>query len=118
MHRPATNTAQTGFAGTGEVGAQAAETKAGGAAAQERKVLEGDSKAQVTAPAQGPWQKQLNMAGRTPVGSREDVPTSCPGIRQAQPHTQHKPSPLYQHKQALAGEAGPMQCKHPKQEIW
>lgn len=88
MHRPATNTAQTGFTGTVEVGAQEAETKAGGAAAQERKVLEGDSKAEVTAPAQqGTQQKQLNMAGRTAVGSREDAPTSCPGIRQAQTHS-------------------------------
>lgn len=47
-----TDAAQTGFTGTAEGGAQEAETKAGGAVAQERKILEGDSKAQVTAPAQ------------------------------------------------------------------
>lgn len=65
MHRPATDATQTGFTGTVEVEAQEVEIKAGGAAAQERKVLERDSKAQVTAPAQGgPQQKQLNMAGR------------------------------------------------------
>lgn len=76
------------------------------AAAQERKVLEGDRKAQLTAPAQqGPQQKQLNMAGRTPAGSREDAPTSCPGIRQA--HTaQTQPfvtsiSKPWQERQAL-----------------
>lgn len=52
MHRPATDATQTGFTGAAEVGVQKAETKARGAVAQERKVLEGDSKAQVTASAQ------------------------------------------------------------------
>lgn len=89
-----------------------AETKAGGAVAQERKALEGDSNAQVTAPAQrGPQQRQLNMAGRTPIA------TSCPGIRQAQTHSTN-PALCDLHEQALAGEAGSMQRKHPEQEIW
>lgn len=117
MHRPATDITQTGFTGTVEVGAQEAETKAGGAIAQERKLI-GDSKVQVTAPAQqGPQQKGLNMAGRTAAGTGEDAPTSCPGIRQAQTHSTN-PALCDQLEQALAGEAGSMQCKHPKQEIW
>lgn len=70
MPRPATDSTQTGFTGTVEVGAQEAETKAGGAVAQERKVLEGDSKAQeIAAAQQGPQEKQGNMAG-----TREDAP--------------------------------------------
>lgn len=115
MHRPATDATQTGFNGTVEIGAQEAETKAGGAVAQERKVLEGDSEAQVTAPAEkGPQQEQLNKAGRTPVGTREDAATSCPGIRQAQTHSTNT---ALRDQQVLAGETDSMQCKHPKQEI-
>lgn len=118
MHRPATDVTQTGFTGTVEVGAQEAETKAGGAVAQERKVIEGDSKVDLTALAQqGPQQKGLNMAGRTAVGTGEDAPTSCPGIRQAQTHSTNS-ALCDQLEQALAGEAGSMQRKHPKQDIW
>ena len=40
-----TDPVQTGFTGTADVGAQEAETKGGKAVAQEKKVLEGESKA-------------------------------------------------------------------------
>lgn len=43
--------------------------------------------------------------------------TSCPRIRQAQTHIKN-PALCDQHEQAFAGEAGSVQCKHPKQKIW
>lgn len=92
MHRSATEPTQTGFTGTVEVGSVEAETKARGAVAQERKVLGGDSEAQVTAPAQqGPQQKQLNVAGRTPVGTGEDAPV-VPGLGKHKHTSKTQPS--------------------------
>lgn len=54
------------------------------------------------------------MARRTPVGTREDAPA-------VQGLGKHKYTAQTRHElqeQALAGEAGSMQCKHPEQEIW
>lgn len=71
-----TDPVQTGFTGTAEVGAKEAETKGRKAAAQERKVLEGEDESQVTALAQWGTQqqpKQLEASGRTPAGTGEDA---------------------------------------------